>query len=148
MGISVKSISTPMSPRATITPSETARISSMFCTPSLFSILAIILMLSRLWESSNSRMSSTSRAQRVNEAAIKSNPFSMPNTMSASSCLLRYGMERRTPGTLTLLWFETYPLFCTLQVMSCPSTFSTTIEISPSSSKRRVPGSTSCGRSR
>ena len=89
LGISSKAISTPMSPRATMMPSETARISSMFCTPSRFSILAMIRMWSHLCRSSSSRMSSTSRAQRVKEAAMKSNPFSMPKTMSFSSCLLR-----------------------------------------------------------
>ena len=43
-GISVKSISTPMSPRATMTPSASARISRRLLTPSWFSILAMMRM--------------------------------------------------------------------------------------------------------
>ena len=44
-GISVKSISTPMSPRATMMPSATDRMSARLLTPSWFSILAMIRIL-------------------------------------------------------------------------------------------------------
>jgi len=44
-GSSVKSISTPRSPRATMTASAAARMLSMLLTPSRFSILAMMRML-------------------------------------------------------------------------------------------------------
>ena len=72
-GISVKSISTPMSPRAIMMPSATARISSTLFTPSWFSSLAMMRMLD--WcSSSRRRISITSWALRQKEAATKSNP--------------------------------------------------------------------------
>ena len=68
-GISVKSISTPMSPRATMTPSATARMSGRLLTPSWFSILAMMRMLEWCW-SSRFRSSRTSAAVRTKLAAI------------------------------------------------------------------------------
>ena len=59
-----------MSPRATMMPSTTRRISSMFSTPSMFSILAMMFME---WHSYSFRMwriSKMSSAERVKEAAM------------------------------------------------------------------------------
>ena len=86
-GISVKSISTPMSPRATMTPSASDRISRRLLTPSWFSILAMMRM--REWAASSTRrMSRMSAAQRTKLAAMKSKPCSTPNRMSSLSCWL------------------------------------------------------------
>ena len=84
MGISVKSISTPMSPRATMMPSATDRMSGRLLTPSWFSILAMILMAEPA--SSNSRrISRTSAAVRTKLAAMKSKPCSTPKRISSRS---------------------------------------------------------------
>ena len=84
MGISVKSISTPMSPRATMTPSATDRISPRLETPSWFSILAMIWMEESA-SSSRRRISRTSSAVRTKLAAMKSKPCSTPKRMSSRS---------------------------------------------------------------
>ncbi len=83
-GISVKSISTPMSPRATMMPSATEIISERLLMPSWFSIFAII----RIFEptlSSSRRISRTSAAVRTKLAAMKSKPCSAPKRMSSRS---------------------------------------------------------------
>ena len=84
MGISVKSISTPRSPRATMTPSATARISGRLEIPSRFSILAMMRIWESLW-SSRARISRTSAAERTKLAAMKSKPCSAPKRMSSRS---------------------------------------------------------------
>ena len=73
-------ISIPRSPRATITPSVTLRISSNLSSPSWFSIFEMILMsLPRGSASRIERMYSTSAADWTNEAATKSTWFGTPN---------------------------------------------------------------------
>mmetsp|Transcript_26068 Transcript_26068/g.52272 ORF Transcript_26068/g.52272 Transcript_26068/m.52272 type:complete len:232 (-) Transcript_26068:661-1356(-) len=64
-------ISMPRSPRATITPSVAARISSKLSRPSWFSILAMIFMYLPS-SPSVSRMKAMSAADWTNEAAMKS----------------------------------------------------------------------------
>ena len=83
-GTSSNGISTPISPLATIIPSDTERISSKFCIPCIFSILAItfiaLLFSSRIFLSS--RISSL---HLTKEAAMKSYPSPQPKTISALS---------------------------------------------------------------
>ena len=71
IGTSSAGISTPKSPLATITPSATFMISSIFFTPSAFSILAIISICA-LASSNNLRMAIISAARCTKDAAIKS----------------------------------------------------------------------------
>lgn len=87
-GSSVKSISTPRSPRATMTASAAERMLSMLFTPSRFSILAMMRMLES-YSFSRLRMSYTSCAVRTKEAAMKSKPFCTPKMMSSRSFWLR-----------------------------------------------------------
>ena len=67
--------------------------------------------------------------------------------MSSLSCAVIYGIERCTSGTFTPLWFDTGPSFFTVHTMSPPSMSFTVRAISPSSSRMRAPGHTSCGSS-
>ena len=84
LGSSEKSISTPRSPRATMTASAAERMLSMFSTPSGFSILATMRILES-YMFSRLRISYTSWAVRTKEAAMKSKPCSMPKMMSSRS---------------------------------------------------------------
>ncbi len=88
MGSSSKGISTPISPRATMIPSAALRISSIFSTPSAFSILAMIRIWGLLLSPRIARICSTSSAVRVKEEATKSKPSSAPNRTSLRSCSL------------------------------------------------------------
>ena len=73
-GTSSVGISTPMSPRATIKPSETFKISSILSIPSWFSILGMIWMCVAFSSSKILVISKTSEARRTKLAAIKSIP--------------------------------------------------------------------------
>ena len=124
--------SIPRSPRATITPSATSRISSMLSTPSWFSILAIILM--SLWCSSRmARISSTSCLLRTNEWAMKSISFSIAYKMLLRSFSVSEGRLIRTPGTLTLLRLPRVASLHTSQYKAFSSLSVTTKPKSPSS---------------
>ena len=145
-GISAKSISTPISPRATMMPSATVRISSMLSMPSWFSIFAMMRILelcsSRMW-----RISIMSCALRAKLAEIRSKPCSTPNRISLVSRWLIYGMDRCTPGTLTPFLVLMMPSLQTVQAMSVSPTSSMRSSIRPSSSMIRPPGLTSWGSS-
>ena len=93
-------ISTPRSPRATMTPSETSIISLIFLTPSWSSIFEITLILSALSprSSRNWWISSTSR---TNDRAIKSTSCSIENKISRLSFSVIAGRLTRMPGKLT-----------------------------------------------
>ena len=143
IGTSSRGISTPISPLATMIPSETLIISSMLSTPCIFSIFAMMLILSHSYSSSIFLISRISSADLTNEAAIKSKSFLIPNIISSLSTSLMYGMVRLTLGTLTPLWFETGPPFSTRHTISVPVTFSIFILISPSSISMVSPGFTS-----
>ena len=88
-GTSSHGISTPMSPRAIIIPSETSIIESMLSTPSPFSILAIMLIFQPPFSSKSRRISNTSSAERTKDAATKSISSWIPNKMSCLSFSLR-----------------------------------------------------------
>jgi len=136
-----------MSPRAIIMPSETRRISSMLLTPCAFSIFAMILMVLQPFSSRISRICKISCAQRVKEAAIKSNPALIPKRISSRSLSLKYGIDRSTFGTLTPLRSEIGPPLRTTQLIRVSSTFSTSSSIRPSSIRMWSPLETSLGRS-
>ena len=142
-GTSSNGISTPISPRATMIPSDTRMISSIFSTPCIFSILEIIFILSQPCSSKILRISNTSSAVLTKDAAIKSKSFSIPNMISARSCSLMYGMDRFTRGTFTPLRLDTGPPFTTRQTILFSDTCSTVISIRPSSISIVFPGFTS-----
>ena len=104
-------ISTPKSPLATIKPSETSNISSMLSTPSWFSIFEIICILVALFSSRISLIANTSDALRTNDAAIKSIPCSIPNSMSFLSFGVIAGRFIFTLGTFTPLLSLIVPAF-------------------------------------
>ena len=146
IGTSSSGTSTPRSPRATMTPSASSRISSMLLTPWTDSILAMIFMR-LLWAFRISRISLTSFAVLVKEAAIKSYPSRQPNSMSERSCLLMKGMVRSAPGRFTPLWLETGPPLMTVHTTSVSVLESTLRPMRPSSIKTNPPTETSVGRS-
>ena len=83
-GTSAAPISTPRSPRATMTASAVARISSSTATASAFSIFAITCAVEP--DASISVFSAcTSDAERTNESATKSQPSSSANWRSSMS---------------------------------------------------------------
>ena len=113
-------ISTPRSPRATITPSLSSRMASRFVQASGFSIFAMICTC----ESASSRYNrsrSTSSRLRTNESATKSMPASSPKRRSAISFLLKEAALTSTPGRLIPLRSEILPPLTTSQMASVVS---------------------------
>ena len=90
--------STPRSPRATMAPCASVRMSSRFAYPTALSILAITGVAGarrRIW-----RMSA---ADETNEAAIRSTPSHSPNLRSSSSLGVMAGTLSSVPGNATPL---------------------------------------------
>ena len=100
LGSSARLISTPRSPRATMMPSTSCKISSKFATPDWSSILPMILILPAFLPRS-ALSSRTSSASRTNDKAIKSTSCSMPKAISDRSLLVIAGRLTRMPGRLT-----------------------------------------------
>ena len=117
-GTSAAPISTPRSPRATITASASRSTSSSTATASAFSIFAITcavepdasISVFRAW---------TSDAVRTNESATKSQPSSSANWRSSMSLRVSDGIGSATPGRLTPLCELTVPP--TITSHSCPA---------------------------
>ena len=126
-------ISTPRSPLATITPSAASMMLSMFCTPSAFSILAMISIRSPPFATRNSRISLIASAFRIKEAATKSISCSIPKRRSPLSFSVRFGRLIETFGTFTPFFSPSSPPFTTVQTISGAFTFSTRRPIRPSS---------------
>ena len=120
IGTSSLGISTPMSPLATIIPSETWMIESILSTPSWLSILDMMWMSGALFSSSTFLISSTSEAFLTNDAAIKSIPCSIPNLISSISFSVIAGRLIETPGRFTPFLDDTFPEFATTVCMSLP----------------------------
>mmetsp|Transcript_4303 Transcript_4303/g.11017 ORF Transcript_4303/g.11017 Transcript_4303/m.11017 type:complete len:209 (-) Transcript_4303:482-1108(-) len=131
-------ISMPRSPRATITPSVTFRISSKFCMPSWFSILEIILTL-RPASPSASRTAITSAALRMKEAKTISTSCSTPHLRSALSFSERAGRSTFTLGRLQPLRDPSAPELITRHVSESASTSTTSRAMRPSSMKMALP---------
>mmetsp|Transcript_7220 Transcript_7220/g.15621 ORF Transcript_7220/g.15621 Transcript_7220/m.15621 type:complete len:219 (-) Transcript_7220:659-1315(-) len=134
-------ISTPMSPRATMMPSLSARISSKFWRPSWFSILEI----TRTWPPPQAsrwrRISRTCSPWRMKEAKMKSTPCSHPNARSVLSRSVRAGRSTTAPGRLMPLFWPRRPLLATLHVTLVGVLDTTVIEMSPSSMSTSDPTS-------
>ena len=101
-GTSAGPISTPRSPRATITASVSASTSSRTSTASAFSILAITCACEPAC-SIRARRSRTSAGERTNESATKSTPVSSAHSRSTVSLRVSEGIGIGTPGRLTPL---------------------------------------------
>mmetsp|Transcript_12870 Transcript_12870/g.40647 ORF Transcript_12870/g.40647 Transcript_12870/m.40647 type:complete len:223 (+) Transcript_12870:571-1239(+) len=141
-------ISEPRSPRATITPSTTSKISSKLSSPSWFSILAMIAM-PRSRMPGNSRMASTSLALRMNEAAIMSTFDSTPKAMSRWSFSVMAGRFVTCPGKFMFLVLPSLPPLSMRQVtrLASSSMDVTVKERSASEHKMVTPGFTVVARS-
>ena len=81
-------------------PADASMIASIFSTPSMFSILEITPTC-MLCAPMISLISSTASALRMNDAAMKSIPFSRPNSISALSFSVIDGKYVRYVNTLT-----------------------------------------------
>ncbi|CAC6953648.1 Uncharacterised protein [Staphylococcus aureus] len=99
-----------MSPRATIKPSDTSRISSILSIPSWFSILGNTEMLA-FCSSKISRISKTSLGRRTKLAAMKSTFSLIPKRISSASFSVIPGKLTLTPGKLTPFLFLSSPEF-------------------------------------
>ena len=137
-GTSAVPISTPRSPRATMTASDSARISSSAAIASAFSIFAITCAAEPR-ASINVRRARTSDAERTNESATKSTSSSIANSRSSRSLRVIDGIGSGTPGRLTPLWEETTPPTTTVQRARPRSTASTRSLTWPSSISTSLP---------
>mmetsp|Transcript_50694 Transcript_50694/g.69528 ORF Transcript_50694/g.69528 Transcript_50694/m.69528 type:complete len:230 (-) Transcript_50694:266-955(-) len=135
-------ISMPKSPRATMMPSLSLMMASMFFRPSSFSIFEMILML-RPFGPSVLRMNCTSAALCTKEAATKSTPCGMPKfTRSLMSFSCRTGRSTFTPGRLQFLRSPSLQLFITSVITWSEPTDSTFRESEPSAHRMMLPGFT------
>ncbi len=146
-GTSSAGISTPKSPRATITPSHTLNNSSMQLMASCFSILAITPTARPLW-AINSFSSSTSSGLQTKLRATQSTPSPKPNRRSSRSFSVMAATDKCTLGKFTPLLLDSTPPTTTRQNRSpiSGSTLSTTISTLPSSSIILAPAGTSFAR--
>ena len=143
IGTSSNGTSTPKSPRATMIPSATSKISSTFLTPCILSILAMIFICPPC-SSKILRISKISCAVRVNDAAQYSNPISHPKIKSSRSFSEMNGIDKSIFGILTPFLLEMTPPFMTSQTISGPLISNTFKATKPSSIKTVPPGITSC----
>ena len=144
-GTSSSGISTPRSPRATITPSKARMISSRFSTACGFSILAMTGSRSP----SSSMIACTSRmssAVRTNDSAIMSTRIRSAQRRSALSFSDIAGTDTATPGRLMPLLFDSVPPSSTWHTTSVSVTDVAISAILPSSMRMRSPALTSPGR--
>ena len=145
MGTCSGGISTPRSPRATMTPSATSKISSrcsMACGFSSFAIRGT----SELCSAMKRLIARTSSAVRMNEAATISTPCLMPNARSSSSLGVIEGTLSTMPGRLMPLCSPSMPPLITSHSTSLPWMACTRSSINPSESRMRSPIFTSCAR--
>ena len=138
--------STPISPRAIITPSAISRIESRLSIPEPFSIFAIIWTFWPPLTLSSFLSFFTSSWFLTKDAAMKSISCSIPKIISLLSFSLMNTWSTSTPEMLIDFLDDTLPPFSTWQTLS-PLTISVTvIEIKPSSIKIVVPDFTSSDR--
>ena len=143
-GTSSSGISTPRSPRATITPSNAATISSMHSMACGFSILAITGSHTRS-SSITERTSAASSADRTNDNAIRSARRPRAQRRSSVSFSLMAGTLTATPGRLIPLLLLSVPPTSTRVTTSVSETVTAVRATRPSSMRIRSPGRTSPG---
>ena len=139
--------STPRSPRATIIPSDTVKISSKFSIAAGFSILEITAARPAI----NAFASVTSLGRCTNDNANQSTPNSQTNSRSLRSFCDSAARGRTTSGTFTPLWLEITPPAITLHLAKSVPNSSTKRRIFPSFTSRCAPTSSAekisrCGR--
>mmetsp|Transcript_26039 Transcript_26039/g.77585 ORF Transcript_26039/g.77585 Transcript_26039/m.77585 type:complete len:230 (+) Transcript_26039:825-1514(+) len=138
-------ISMPRSPRATMMPSLSSMMASMFFRPSSFSILEMIL----IWRPLGPRvlrMFFRSSALWTKEAATKSTPCGMPKfTRSSMSFCCSTGRSTLTPGRLQFLRSPSEQLFMTVVITKSGPTSLTVSDREPSAMRMVLPGLTDCG---
>ena len=136
--------STPRSPRATITASESATTSfrrSMAAGFSSFTMIAARPSMRR-------RSSATSWGRWMKEGATQSTPSSRPMRRSRSSFAVKGDRGSTTSGTLTPLLFERAPpAFTRVSAKLAPDAF-TESRMRPSSSSSSTPGRSAANTSR
>ena len=136
------SISTPRSPRATMSASATEIMSSRFSTASGFSILAITgISLFNL--ASSILIFMMSLLVRTKERAIQSTPIPTQNRRSSRSFSVSEGAETLTWGRLIPFLSLSNPPLTTRQRTLSAAVPITCSSIRPSSSKILDPGRTS-----
>mmetsp|Transcript_96005 Transcript_96005/g.248724 ORF Transcript_96005/g.248724 Transcript_96005/m.248724 type:complete len:415 (+) Transcript_96005:784-2028(+) len=116
-GTSSGFISTPRSPRATMTPSEASRIFSRSSTADGFSIFANNFGLAPREDSTNWRNSSMSSCLCTKDSAIQSTSFLQANSMSVLSFGVIGEIGSTTSGVLTPLRALNLPPTSTVQSM-------------------------------
>mmetsp|Transcript_27782 Transcript_27782/g.64055 ORF Transcript_27782/g.64055 Transcript_27782/m.64055 type:complete len:231 (-) Transcript_27782:402-1094(-) len=136
-------ISTPRSPRATMMPSASLRISSKLSSPCWFSIFAKIFT-PRPSRPINDRISAISSGLRINDAAMQSIPCVIPKMISSSSLGVIDGSSTILPGRLTPLFHPSMPSFSTRHLTASVEvlTDKTVNRIRPSSTKILSPSPT------
>mmetsp|Transcript_16021 Transcript_16021/g.47544 ORF Transcript_16021/g.47544 Transcript_16021/m.47544 type:complete len:378 (-) Transcript_16021:455-1588(-) len=138
-------ISMPRSPRATMMPSVTSRISSKLSSPAAFSILEMILTWWPPASSSTRRMNSTSALLCTNDAATKSILcLAAKFCRSLMSFSVSTGMSTLTPGRLQFLRSPSILLLSTVPRSSVSDRISSTVMLmEPSASRILLPAFTS-----
>src|ERR671919_1225337 len=136
-GISSRAISTPRSPRATMTPSAARMIAAASSTAGLVSIFATMIGLGSAIRLARAR---TSKAPRTNDWASMSTSAWTAHARSSSSFGVMAGIDRRSEGTFTPALERTVPPRTT-SVATWPRAASTTRgSTAPSASRTRSPG--------
>mmetsp|Transcript_26461 Transcript_26461/g.68729 ORF Transcript_26461/g.68729 Transcript_26461/m.68729 type:complete len:234 (+) Transcript_26461:432-1133(+) len=145
-----KSISTPRSPRATMTPSEASKMPSKLSTPSWFSIFDIIWGMRVFWSGQHRSMKAlherTFLADLTNDSATKSAPVSTAHWMSSLSLGVSAGRSKIEPGRFTPFLALIGPAFSAMAVTESLPIFVTTSDMSPSSNRIFEPIDTVAGR--
>ena len=136
-GSSEIGISTPRSPRATMMPSTSERISANRCTAAGFSTLTMIAARSPMI----SRASLTSSGRCTKLSATQSTPRSSRMSRSWRSFSVSAASGSTTSGTLTPLLFEISPPAITSQSAWAASQVSTLRRTLPSLTRSVAPGS-------
>src|SRR6266849_4366499 len=137
VGTSSGGISTPRSPRATISASESSMISSSRRIAAGFSSLTMIQAALPI----SLRASATSSGRCTKESAIQSAPCSSAKERSARSFSVIAEIGSTTFGTLTPLWSDSMPPTRISVSAQSPPHLVTRRRSLPSSSKSSVPGS-------
>ena len=114
-GTSSAGTSTPKSPRATMIPSATSMISSMFSTPSTHSIFGNTLISGLPFSAINFLISNTSCFLLTNEAAMKFTSCLQPKIKSFLSFSDKNSNCNLVPGTLIPRVFLTLPSLAATQ---------------------------------
>mmetsp|Transcript_114300 Transcript_114300/g.158683 ORF Transcript_114300/g.158683 Transcript_114300/m.158683 type:complete len:235 (-) Transcript_114300:328-1032(-) len=144
-------ISMPRSPRATITPSVSARMASKFRTPSWFSILETMRMRLPMTGSAATRHARTSRtscALRMKDAKIMSTFCSTAKARSALSFCESAGRSTSTSGRLQPFFEPSRPELTTSHSrVPAPASIDTHLSaMRPSSTKIMPPIDITLGR--